>query len=110
MPAPPVFGKLLAGLPLPGEEEAFETLFDSPHCRIERIVSHGHVNAPDVWYDQPGDEWVMLVQGSATLAFDDGRTMALTRGDWVTIPAHCRHRVAATGPATVWLAVHVTAG
>lgn len=107
MPAPPLFGNLLANLPPPGDEEAFDTLLDTPHCRIERIVSHGHASPPDFWYEQPDDEWVMLVQGSAALAFDDGRTVALAAGDWVTIPARCRHRVAATGPATVWLAVHM---
>jgi cupin 2 domain-containing protein len=107
MRAPFQFGQLLAALPPAGAEEIFETLLDTPQCRIERIVSDGQTSAPDYWYDQPGDEWVLLVQGAATLAFDDGRTLALRDGDWVHIPAGCRHRVAATAARTVWLAIHL---
>lgn len=103
----PILGKLLAALPPAGAEESFETLFDGPHCCIERIVSHGHASPADFWYDQADDEWVLLVQGSATLGFDDGRTVRLEAGDWVAIPAGCRHRVEATGAATVWVAVHI---
>ncbi|THF63037.1 cupin domain-containing protein [Pseudothauera nasutitermitis] len=106
MNAPPAFGNLLAALPPPGDEEAFETLLETPHCRIERIVSHCHASPPGFWYEQADDEWVMLAQGSARLAFDDGRALDLAPGDWVRIPARLRHRVEATGPATVWLAVH----
>ena len=75
--------------------------------RIERIVSHGHASPADFWYDQEEAEWVLLVQGSALLAFADGRETALEAGDYVHIPAHCRHRVVQTDPnmPTVWLAV-----
>ena len=48
----------------------------------------------------------MLVSGAATLAFDDGRELPLAPGDWALLPAGCRHRVAQTAAATVWLAVH----
>ena len=99
---------LLKNLPAPGPEEAFEPLFEGRGTRIERIVSHRHASPPGFWYDQAGDEWVMLAQGSAELEFDDGRRVALTSGDWLVIPAGCRHRVASTGPDTVWLAVHAT--
>ncbi|WP_374244670.1 cupin domain-containing protein [Zoogloea sp.] len=98
---------LLSPLPPPGPDEHFETLFVSPRVRIERIVSHRHASPPGFWYDQTADEWVMLAQGSAELEFDDGRRERLAPGDWLLIPAGCRHRVAATGPDTVWLAVHV---
>ncbi len=98
---------LFSPLPPPGPDERFDTLFASPHVRIERIVSHRHASPPGFWYDQAEDEWVMLAQGSAELEFDDGRREALAPGDWLLILAGCRHRVAATGPDTVWLAVHV---
>jgi len=101
---------LFTGLPPPAAEEHFETLFAAPGLRIERIVSHHHASPPDFWYEQAGDEWVMLAQGSAELEFADGRRQALDPGDWLLIPAGCRHRVARTGPDTVWLAVHVVAG
>ncbi len=99
---------LFSALPAPGPEEHFETLFATPALRIERIVSHCHVSPPGFWYDQPADEWVMLAQGSAELEFDDGRKQSLGPGDWLVISAGCRHRVAATGPDTVWLAIHTT--
>ena len=95
--------------PLPERQaqEAFETILHSPAVRIERIVSHGHASPADFWYDQEEAEWVLLVQGNARLAFADGRETALEAGDYVHIPAHCRHRVVQTDPnmPTVWLAV-----
>lgn len=99
-------GNLLADLLPPGEDEAFQTLLALPGARIERIISHGHASPADFWYDQPHAEWVMLVQGEAVLAFADGGEHPMRAGDWITLPAHCRHRVASTGPATIWLAVH----
>lgn len=100
-------GNLFASLPTPGQDEHFESLLVRPGIRIERIVSHQHASPPDFWYDQTGDEWVLLAQGCAELEFADGRRERLTSGDWLLIPAGCRHRVAATGPDTVWLAIHL---
>ena len=97
---------LFAQIPPPAAEEHFETLFTRPGLRIERILSHFHASPPGFWYAQPDDEWVLLAQGSAELEFGDGRRQALAPGDWLLIPAGCRHRVARTGPDTVWLAVH----
>lgn len=89
--------------------EIFETLLAAPGCRIERIVSTGQASPPGFWYDQPGGEWVMLVAGAARLRIE-GETAArtLAPGDWLDLPAHCRHRVEWTAPdrQTVWLAVH----
>lgn len=104
----PQHGNLLSPLPTPGSEEHFATLFANPAVRVERIVSHHHSSPPDFWYDQAEDEWVLLVQGSAELEFADGTRHALVAGDWLLIPAGCRHRVAATGPASVWLALHLS--
>jgi len=95
-------------LPTAGTEEHFEPLLCRPGLRIERIVSHCHASPPDFWFDQTEDEWVMLARGSAELEFDDGERLALSPGDWLLIPAGRRHRVAATGPDTVWLAIHMT--
>ncbi len=95
------------GLPLP--EEFSERLFSGRRVLIERIISHGHRSPEDVWFDQDQDEWVALLQGNATLLYDDGRTLAMGQGDWVFIPAHSRHRVQQTSsePPCIWLAVHV---
>lgn len=100
---------LLSPLPPPGVEEHFQTLLSRSGLRLERIVSHGHASPAGFWYEQGEDEWVLLVQGHAELAFDDGEQLALSPGDWLLIPAGRRHRVAATGPDTVWLALHLAA-
>jgi len=100
------FFDLPAGLP--GPEESVEILAESQDFRVERIVSHGHHSAPDQWYDQPADEWVMLVQGEAMLEWEDGQKTRLVAGDSLLIPAHRRHRVHRTSqnPPCLWLAVH----
>ena len=101
-------GNLFQHMPTDLSEEVFETLAQSGAVKIERIVSRGHTSPPSGWYDQAQDEWVIVLQGSATLAFADGATVDLREGDYLTIPAHRRHRVASTSsqPETVWLAVH----
>ena len=87
-------------------DEQFETLLTRPGLRIERIVSNGQASPPGFWYEQPEDEWVVLLQGSAELGFADGARLALEPGDWVELPAGCPHRVEATAVGSVWLAVH----
>ncbi len=89
-------------------DEFFETLVKTGSVHIERIISQGHTSPAEGWYDQDRNEWVLLVQGAACLAFEDGREVALGPGDWLEIPAHQKHRVAWTDPAqqTIWLAVH----
>lgn len=89
----------------PGTDEEITQLAQAGGVRIERMVSHGHRSAPGFWYDQDEDEWVLVARGSGTLAFADGRTVTLAAGDHLFIPAHARHRVEATAPETVWIAV-----
>jgi len=77
--------------------------------RIERIVSTGQVTPEGEWYDQEGDEFVFLVEGAARLHIEgEHEDRKLNEGDWISLPAHCRHRVTWTrdDPPTVWLAVH----
>ena len=100
---------LFKGVPEKLPEELFETLLQRDGLRLERIVSHGHTTPPDEWYDQAWDEWVILLSGSATLQFDGGELRQLKPGDYVLIPAHCRHRVEATDKQekSMWLALHL---
>lgn len=90
------------------EEEFVETLAAGEGILIERIISHGHTTLPDVWLDQPCDEWVMVLQGEAKLTWGDGRELEMKSGDWVLIKAGERHRVSysSTQPPCIWLAVH----
>jgi len=108
--ARPAQGNLFASLPAASGGERFETLFANPACRVERIVSFGHASPPGFWFEQDGDEWVVLLVGSAVLAFADGRVLDLRAGDWTSLPARCRHRVESVSEDAVWLAVHCCAG
>ena len=97
------------GIPADLPEELIETIGGNTNVTIERIVSRGHCSGSDNWYDQPGDEFVLLLKGRAGLEFQDGRPeVVLTPGDHRVIAAHVKHRVAWTEPGTdtVWLAVH----
>jgi cupin 2 domain-containing protein len=93
----------------PLANEVADILVERALLRIERIVSTGQAMPDGQWYDQDTDEWVLLVAGAARLRIDgEDRDRALAEGDWLLIPAHCRHRVTWTQaePPTVWLAVH----
>lgn len=102
-------GNVLAELPPPGCVEVFNTLFANASGRVERIASFGHPSPPGFWYEQAEDEWAVRLTGTAELAFDDGRRLALLAGDWVSLPAHCRHRVESVSQDALWPAVHCRA-
>jgi cupin 2 domain-containing protein len=91
-------------------EEMVDVLLARPGLRIERIVSTGQVTPDGTWYDQDTDEWVLVVSGAARLNIEgEDAERELGEGDWLLLPAHCRHRVTWTksDPPTVWLAVHL---
>lgn len=75
---------------------------------IERIVSAGHATPAGEWLEQERDEWVLLLDGEAEVAYEDGSRVRLTSGDHVVIPGGRRHRVEWTraDPPCMWLAVH----
>jgi cupin 2 domain-containing protein len=102
---------MMEGFPPNLSEEIFETILESESIRIERIISNGQATPEGEWFNQEQDEWVMVLSGSAGLLFDgDQETRRLGAGDYILIPAGCRHRVEWTDPSrkTVWLAVHFT--
>jgi cupin 2 domain-containing protein len=102
---------LFADLPSEIPDELIETLQQAETVRIERIVSLGHASPPDFWYDQPENEWVVVLRGAARLRFEDD-VIELEPGDSINIPAHKKHRVDWTTPdgPTVWLAVFYEEG
>ncbi len=99
---------MLGAIPDPMVDELLETLAVGPYLRLERIVSWGQVTDPGAWYDQAWSEWVLLLQGRAALNVEGSGLRHLNSGDWILLPAHCRHRVESTSsdPPAVWLAVH----
>ena len=101
-------GNLFKNMPADLSEEVFDTLTQSRNVRIERIVSNGQSSPQSGWYEQDEDEWVIVLQGSATIAFANGSAVDLEEGDYLSIPAHHKHRVTRTSsePKTIWLAVH----
>lgn len=105
----PAWGNLLADLPPAGRDELFQEILQRPGVRIERIVSSGQATPAGEWYDQGWDEWVLLLSGSAGLLLEgEEGPRTLAPGDYLLLPARCRHRVEWTDPdlKTVWLAVH----
>ncbi len=103
----PNIKNLFADVPACESGESVAHLFENDAIKIERIVSHSHSSPEGFWYDQANDEWVILLSGSASLEFSDGRLIDLSPGDYLTILAHVKHRIAQTSAQATWLAVHV---
>nr|WP_320192974.1 cupin domain-containing protein [uncultured Desulfobacter sp.] len=87
--------------------EHFTDLVNQKHIRIERIVSLGHTSPEFGWYNQDENEWVIVLEGSGTILYENGLEYTLNKGDYLDIPAHTKHKVTQTDPnsITVWLAV-----
>lgn len=100
---------LFRDLPESLPEELFQVLAARGDVRIERIVSQGHASPKGYWYDQPQCEFVVVLQGSATLRIEgEDHPRVLVPGDFVNLLSHQKHRVESTDPdvTTVWLAIH----
>ena len=98
-------GNLFADADPPDTGERFSPLYSAPGVTIERIVSSLRPEGGE--YDQPHDEWVVLLRGDAELEVA-GQTRTLRAGDYVLLPAHTKHRVLRTSHGALWLAVHMT--
>lgn len=105
----PTILNLYNNLPETTSHECFTPLLQTQGILIERIVSNGQSTAKDTWLEQEQHEWVIVLQGSAALQFEgESETKYMGTGDYVEIPAYCRHRVECTDSTqnTVWLAIH----
>ncbi len=109
MTSPANAGNLFTNIPADLPEELIEILAAADGIRVERIISRGHASPPGFWYDQEANEFVVLLKGSAGLAFE-GRAelLEMKAGDYINIPAHRKHRVEWTGADqdSIWLAIH----
>lgn len=90
----------------PFEEEYVEVLLDNDEARVERIISSGQASPEGFWYDQDEVERVVLLQGEAVLAFEEG-TETLRAGSSRTILAHEKHRILSTSkePPCIWVCI-----
>jgi len=88
--------------------EVFNELFSNDVLKIERIISKGHISPEHGWYEQAQNEWLILLQGAATLTFEDNHQLHLKPGDYLNIPAKQKHKVSWTDPdiESIWLTVH----
>mgnify|MGYP000220688288 CR=1 FL=1 len=100
----------LSQLPQDTTQEHFESLISTKQTRIERIVSFGQISPDTGWYDQDEHEWVIVLEGSGTIEFEDGTSTTLNKGDYLNITAHTKHKVTytAVNQPTIWLAVFYT--
>lgn len=97
-------GNLLVDAIAPDEGERFDTLLSHRGLVIERIVSSADVSPTE--YVQTQDEWVVLLQGEATLEVA-GEVVDLHTGDYVFLPADTPHMVRRVSQGALWLAVHL---
>jgi cupin 2 domain-containing protein len=98
-----VRGRLATSSSAPAAGEQVTTLVAVSGFSVEQILS-GTLPAPAVFI-QDHDEWVMVLEGGATLIVD-GEQVTLTAGEWLLLPAGCPHTVSETSPGTSWLALH----
>jgi cupin 2 domain-containing protein len=102
-------GNLFSNIQSDAAEESFFDLLRGDGLLIERIVSRGHRSPDGFWYDQPWNEWVLILKGAARLEIEgQDRPILLSEGDYCLLPSHVRHRVTWTPEdcETIWLAVH----
>ena len=97
-------GNLFANRSPPLQGERFETLLQHRNLRVERIVSSSH--STPTQYLQAQDEWVVLLQGHATLMMGEVRH-ELHAGDYLFLPAGVPHTVQQVSQGALWLAVHL---
>ena len=97
----------IANINLSENKEISEILAEGKNLRIERIVSTGQITDSDFWYDQTENEFVSVLQGDAKILIEGKPEIHLNTGDYLLLPAHCRHKVTytSTEPACIWLVV-----
>lgn len=90
------------------EQEISEDLINTRNLKIERTVTIKPFFEPGHWYEQKADEWVILLQGKATLEIENYGLYSMSGGDYIFLPAYQKHRIFATRPGEdcFWLAVH----
>ncbi|MCW8847264.1 MAG: cupin domain-containing protein [Sedimenticola sp.] len=99
---------LLKSADQPIRQEQLETLIETRHIRLQRILSPAAFRSE--LFQQAEDEWLVVLQGQGTLQMDE-RIVDLDTGDSLLIPAGTPHRVLSTStdPLCIWLTLHLEA-
>ena len=86
------------------ENEIIDILKETENIKIERIISTGQISD---WMVQEKKEYVVLVQGTAIIEFND-KKVEMKAGDTLFIDKMVRHRVAYTSqnPYCIWFCIH----
>jgi cupin 2 domain-containing protein len=89
------------------EDEAVDTLLQTKHVRIERMVLTDE-STPD-WSDHDVGQWLILLRGSAAIDFYGEIGLRQMRvGDYLFVPPHQKHKITVTSKVpSVWLVVFV---
>lgn len=90
---------------IPQNGETFISLLEHKNIKINRIVSSENIEPKE--YIQEEDEWLVLLEGKATLRIKN-EEKKLNKGDTFFIPAKVPHTVLKTQDGTVWLTVHIS--
>ncbi|MFZ4398615.1 MAG: cupin domain-containing protein [Bacteroidales bacterium] len=87
------------------DKELIDILFKNENIIIERIISFGNPSPDGFWYNQPNNEWVILLTGEAEIEYKNGDKIYLKAGDYLLIPSNQEHRVSYTSksPNCTWL-------
>lgn len=76
------------------------SFFERLGYRIECILSTGRTSPVEGWYDQNEHEFVLLLQGEATLEFENDKKVTLRAGDHLNVLPHELHKVGCMLPPT----------
>ena len=89
---------------LPLKEELTTILTENKNVCVEQIISTGQVSD---WFDQDKTEFLVLLDGTAELEYENGKIVTLIKGDTLLINPHQKHRVVYTSndPPCNWLCV-----
>ncbi|MBV5320596.1 MAG: cupin domain-containing protein [Sulfuricurvum sp.] len=82
--------------------EIFLPLFQTSTFKIEAIRSW--LKIPGELYNQEEDEWVILLEGKASIEMDN-QIFTLQKGDYFFIPKHRVHRILSTSKNALWIGV-----
>lgn len=78
----------LSALPACLPAEQVNVLASGTRFCLKHILSGSHASPEGFWYDQPDDEWALLLAGSAVLEFEAG-VVEMSAGGGSAHPRPC---------------------